>query len=135
MTGRELLEALGPILGPARQIRYEPDEIFDDVDVDDLERAARSLKAIAYSCTTGARKLESIAARRRGNPVPSAAGTGNPVPEAFELLRQGVDGIVCTHPVDDFKPCTVPGCPGGIIAADGLPNDPEFDVDPGDDSR
>lgn len=76
MTGRELLEALGPILEPAREIRYRDDADFDDVTTDEIRRAVASLHAIAYSCTTGARKLESIRARRGDNEVPSAAAAG-----------------------------------------------------------
>lgn len=60
MTGRARLEALGPILEPARALRYEPDSLFDDVSDGDLELAARGLRAISYSCITGAAKLERI---------------------------------------------------------------------------
>lgn len=60
MTGRARLEALGPILEPARELRYAPDAIFADVADDELEIAARALRAISYSCITGAAKLERI---------------------------------------------------------------------------
>ena len=60
MTGRARLEALGPILQPARELRNAPDAIFADVADDELEIAARALRAISYSCVTGAAKLERI---------------------------------------------------------------------------
>lgn len=62
--GRRLLEDLGRALALARALRYEPVDRFVDVDDEDLYRAARSLKAIAYSCQTGARHLERILDRR-----------------------------------------------------------------------
>lgn len=64
MTGREYLEALGPILKPAREIRYVPDETFDDVVEDDLEIVERHLRAIAYSCQQGAAKMRRIIVTR-----------------------------------------------------------------------
>lgn len=65
MSGRARLEALGPILQPARELRNAPDAIFADVPDDELEIAARALRAISYSCITGAAKLERIAHLRR----------------------------------------------------------------------
>ena len=53
LKGRALLEALGPILTPVRELRYRPAEEFADVTDDELEIAARYLRAIAYSCTQG----------------------------------------------------------------------------------
>lgn len=78
LHGRALLDELGPILEPVRRLRFESSTSFGDVGDDDLERAARSLHAIAYSATEGARLLERVAAGRRadGNPVDSAAGEG-----------------------------------------------------------
>ena len=52
-TGRELLERLGPIVKPLRELRYRPIEDFADVTLEELEIAARYLRAIAYSCTQG----------------------------------------------------------------------------------
>lgn len=72
MTGREHLDALGPILEPARNLRYLKPEDFDDCTVAELETAARALHAISYSALTGARLLESVAARRRGTEVDMA---------------------------------------------------------------
>jgi hypothetical protein len=60
MTGRARLDALGPILQPARELRNVPDAIFADVADDELAVAARALRAISYSCVTGAAKLERI---------------------------------------------------------------------------
>lgn len=65
MTGRAHLEELGPILQPARSLRNLPDAIFGDVADDELEMAARALRAISYSCITGAAKLERIVHLRR----------------------------------------------------------------------
>lgn len=53
LKGRALLEALGPILTPVRELRYRPAEEFADVTLEELEIAARYLRAIAYSCTQG----------------------------------------------------------------------------------
>lgn len=64
MTGRELLEALGPILKPARDLRYVPDDDFDDVDDAELEVVERHLHAIAYSCQQGATKMRRIIVTR-----------------------------------------------------------------------
>lgn len=83
MNGRAYLERLGEELVAARRLRHEPEDLFDDVDDDDLERAARALRAIGYSATTGARKLEGIVRTRRGG-RPAAE-----VPEIFERLRAG----------------------------------------------
>jgi hypothetical protein len=72
LQGRALLEALGPLLEPARALRYENPSTFADVTDDDLERAARSLKALSYSCAQGARLLERVVGARRsisGHPV------------------------------------------------------------------
>lgn len=63
-AGRDLLEKLGAITAPAREIRHRPDEDFADVDADELTIAARNLRAIGYSCTEGARKLEWLARSR-----------------------------------------------------------------------
>lgn len=70
MTGRELLEALGPMLAPAREIRYRLAGDFDDVSTLELERAVRALHALAYSCETGARYLARIAALRPAGAPP-----------------------------------------------------------------
>lgn len=83
MSGRAYLERLGDELEAARALRYEPDDVFDDVDDDDLERAARALRAIGYSAETGARRLEGIVRVRRGG---RPAGE---IPEVFERLRAG----------------------------------------------
>lgn len=65
MSGRALLEALGPILEPARTLRYQADDDFDDVGTDELELAARALRAISWSCIKGAHHLERIAVLRQ----------------------------------------------------------------------
>lgn len=64
MNGRELLEYLGPVLAPVREIRNRPADDFEDVSVDELEIAARALRALGYSCTAGARRLEAIRSAR-----------------------------------------------------------------------
>lgn len=66
MTGRELLLALGPVLAPAREIRYRDSADFEDVSTGELEVAARNLRAISYSCKAGALKLELLADTREG---------------------------------------------------------------------
>ncbi len=65
MTGRELLEYLGPVLAPTREIRFRSADDFADVTDVELEQAARALRALGYSCTEGARKLDAVAALRR----------------------------------------------------------------------
>lgn len=72
LHGRALLDALGPLLEPVRRLRYENRTSFDDVTVEELERAERALKALSYSCAEGARFLERIRSSRGGhvNPVP-----------------------------------------------------------------
>lgn len=62
--GRDLLDALGPALVPARQVRDTPEGDFDDVVDEDLERASRKLRALSYSCQQGAALLEKILNRR-----------------------------------------------------------------------
>lgn len=65
MTGRALLERIPAELDAARQVRYEPEASFAELTLDEIDNAARWLRAASYSCTTGARKLEQIARTRR----------------------------------------------------------------------
>lgn len=64
MTGRELLEHLGPLLAPTREIRFRTAEDFVDVTDVELEQAARALRALGYSCNQGAAKLDAVRAGR-----------------------------------------------------------------------
>jgi hypothetical protein len=59
-SGDQFIGDLAKILGPAHQLRYEKAELFDSVATEHLINAARSLRAIAWSCIEGARKLERI---------------------------------------------------------------------------
>lgn len=77
-NGRAYLLALSAALPPARALRYEPDELFDDLSLDDLDLVARNLNALAYSCREGARKLERIHAGRRGEGNPVDVATAEP---------------------------------------------------------
>jgi hypothetical protein len=76
-TGREYLEALGPALGPAREIRYLRPELFDGVTDHELDVAATALRAVSYSTDQGARLLDRIRSVRiriaeaEGRPDPS----------------------------------------------------------------
>ena len=58
ILARQLLDALGPALVPAREVRYLKPDSFADLTGDELERAARSLRALSYSCQQGATLLE-----------------------------------------------------------------------------
>lgn len=60
ILARQLLDALGPALVPAREVRYLKPDAFEDLTDSELERAARSLRAISYSCQEGAKLLEKI---------------------------------------------------------------------------
>lgn len=60
MTGRELLDELAGAVVLAREVRYLPDADFEDVTDDELEKAARNMKALAYSFETGAHKLRRV---------------------------------------------------------------------------
>lgn len=64
MTGRELLEHLGPLLAPTREIRFRTADDFADVTALELEQASRALRALGYSCHQGARRLKVILADR-----------------------------------------------------------------------
>lgn len=64
MTGRELLEYLGPLLAPTREVRFRSAEDFADVTELELEQAARALRALGYSCREGARRLDAVLAER-----------------------------------------------------------------------
>jgi hypothetical protein len=75
VSGREILEEIAAAMKPVRELRYRKAGEFDDVDDDLLERAARHLWAIAYSCETAARHLRGILERRRD----ATASSGNPV--------------------------------------------------------
>lgn len=64
---RKLLEDLGPILQPARKVRdLNRRKDFDDLETELVSRAARNLRAIAYSCTEGAKLLEAVIRDRVG---------------------------------------------------------------------
>lgn len=72
LHGRPLLEYLGPLLEPARSLRYENPSTFVDVTDDELERAERALKAISYSCQQGARLLARVREARNRVALPAA---------------------------------------------------------------
>lgn len=94
-SGRDLLDALGPMLDPARAVRYQSPTSFDGVSVDELDAAARSLKAIAYSCQEGARLLERVRDRRRPSEPSSAAGEpGSPAGEVTESPEATVTDLL-----------------------------------------
>jgi len=57
LSGRDALLALGPMLHPARKIRYRPLSDFDDLTVAELDQAAARLRALSYSCGQAAALL------------------------------------------------------------------------------
>lgn len=67
MTGRALLEALGPAVVEAREVRYLDDEAFADFTDDELGTCSRNLRALSYSCQEGAKKLEKILRHRKAD--------------------------------------------------------------------
>lgn len=69
--GRSLLENVAEAVKIARSLRYENPATFDDVTTPELENVRSGLRAIAYSCQEGARKIDRIIASRDGNPVPA----------------------------------------------------------------
>lgn len=86
MSGRELLETVSEAVRTVRALRYENPETFDDVTPEELETVVRGLKAVAYSCSEGARHLTRILAARTsssGNPVPIAGAR-----TAAEILEE-----------------------------------------------
>lgn len=58
--GWDYLEALGPETKHVRGLRYEPDELFDDVPDENLVVAMRWLRSASYSAAEGSRKLRRI---------------------------------------------------------------------------
>lgn len=58
--GWQYLEELGPEIHKIRTLRYEPDELFDDVPDENLAVAMRWLRAASYSARQGERKLRRI---------------------------------------------------------------------------
>lgn len=64
MTGRDYLLEVSAAVEAARKLRYEPDELFDDLDEESLGIVARGLRAVSYSAEVGARKMEALARRR-----------------------------------------------------------------------
>lgn len=64
--GRLRLEDVFAGLKPIRDLRYDPDDLFDDVPTEALDPAVRWLRAASYSAAEGARKLERILATREG---------------------------------------------------------------------
>ncbi len=60
MTGRALLEELDRALDVGRRVRYQPDADFDELELDEIDRVGRGLRALSYSCAEGARKMERI---------------------------------------------------------------------------
>lgn len=62
--GRSLLENVAEAVKIARSLRYENPLTFDDVTTPELENVKSGLRAIAYSCQEGARKIERIIAAR-----------------------------------------------------------------------
>lgn len=82
--GRSLLENVAEAVKIARTLRYENPASFDDVTTQELENVKSGLRAIAYSCQEGARKIERVIASR--------AGSANRVPiggdrTALEILE------------------------------------------------
>lgn len=58
--GWDYLEALGPEIRHVRELRRQPDELFDDVPDENLAVASRYLRAASYSALEGSRKLRRI---------------------------------------------------------------------------
>lgn len=68
MTGRQLLDAVGQAVAETRRLRDASADTFDDVDVHDLERAARGLRLVAADCSAGAQLLDRAIAARSTEP-------------------------------------------------------------------
>lgn len=64
MSGRAFLLEVSEAVKAAREIRYEPDESFDDLTVEELEIVARGLRAVSWSAQVGAHKLENLVRKR-----------------------------------------------------------------------
>lgn len=85
--GRSLLENVQEAVKIARSLRYENPDTFDDVTTPELENVRSGLRAIAYSCQEGARKIDRIIAARtstKGNPVPNAGARAKEILEEHE---------------------------------------------------
>ena len=69
-TGRSYLLRLGPTLQEARLLRYLDPDVFDDVELEELEEAVGRLRALLYSIDQGARLLERVAQLRKDSATP-----------------------------------------------------------------
>lgn len=58
--GWDRIQGLVPAVEGLRELRYEPDSLFDDVPDAALAQATRWLRASSYSAAEGARKLDRI---------------------------------------------------------------------------
>lgn len=63
-SGRDYLLEVSAAVLATRQLRYKPDELFDDLDEESLAVVARGLRAVSYSAEVGARKMEAILRKR-----------------------------------------------------------------------
>ena len=65
MTGKEFLLAVSEAVRPAREIRHQPDEVFDDLSVEELSIVERGLRALEYSVHSGAARIAKLIESRR----------------------------------------------------------------------
>ena len=63
-AGRDYLLEVSAAVLATRQLRYQPDELFDDLDDESVAVVARGLRAVSYSAEVGARKMEAILRKR-----------------------------------------------------------------------
>lgn len=82
--GRSLLENVSEAVKIARSLRYENPLTFDDVTTPELENVKSGLRAIAYSCQEGARKIERIIAAREKRTSSSGDRTAAEILEEAE---------------------------------------------------
>lgn len=78
-----MLEQVAGAVRVCRSLRYENPASFDDVTSEELEVVARGLRAIAYSCSEGARMLDRVR-EGRGPAHPVTSSTARTAAEILE---------------------------------------------------
>ena len=58
MTARAMLEELGPLTTPMREVRFIPLDDLEELTDEEAVAAIRALRGLAYSANEGARHLE-----------------------------------------------------------------------------
>lgn len=73
MTGRDYLLEVSAAVAATRELRYQSDELFDDLDEESLTIVARGLRAVSYSAEVGARKMEALIVKRAAREAGASA--------------------------------------------------------------